>query len=358
MRVLFACGREPAYTRNAVLQAALRLSFDVSLAVDATPGLAGRYLRVAARLVRSRGLCDMAVVGFYGHPLVLLARRAIRQPILFDAFISTYDTLCFDRRRFAPDSLPGRAALWLDRTSCQQADLVLLDTAAHAEYFHNIIGVPRQKLRTLFVGCDETLFYPRPDTGEPSLIVLHYGSFQRLHGTEVIVRAASLLGSESRVRFRIIGQGAEYAPVRRLAQELDVHNVEFLPPVALAQLPAEIAGAGICLGGHFGSTDKASRVIAGKTFQFLAMAKPTIVGDNSANRELLAHGQDAVFCQMANPEALAAAIQGLVDQPDLRTYIGENGRQTFLRRAATGVLSAELRQIVAETMLARTTRAG
>lgn len=348
MRVLFTCGREPEYPRNAVLQAGLDRCSDLMSITERSPSLPLRYARLAARLLRVRGKYDLMVVGFFGQPLMLLARRLTSQPILFDAFISTYDTLCFDRGQFAPGSLVGRLAYWLDRTSCDRADLVLLDTQAHAEYFHRTFGVPRDKLRVLFVGCDESLFFPRAGGEETTTLVLHYGSFLPLHGADVIVRAAKILESVPHLRFRMIGNGPELGRTRRLAEELGLRNVEFRPPVPLARLPDEIAQATICLGGHFGPSEKASRVIAGKTFQCLAMGKPVIVGDNRANRELLTPEHDAWFCAMSDAEALAAAILRLASDRDLRTHLGDQGRQTFLARASSAVLGAELCRIVGE----------
>ena len=102
----------------------------------------------------------------------------------------------------------------------------------------------------------------------------------------------------------------------------------------------------ICLGGHFGTSDKAARVIAGKTFQDLAMGKPTIVGENAANHELLTHGYDAWFCPMSDPQALAEGIRTLAEDAPLRAQLGRNARRSFLERASLEVIQAQVRQVV------------
>ena len=186
--------------------------------------------------------------------------------------------------------------------------------------------------------------FPLPDS-QPGY-VLFYGSFLPLHGLEVIIRAAKLLDADERIRFRVIGNGLEYPRIRRLADQLRLSNIEFLPPVPLSELPAQIAGATMCLGGHFSVSEKAQRVIAGKTFQCLAMGKPTIVGDNIANRELLTPGHDAWFCQSGDAEALAQAILALTNTPDLGVHLGRNARETFLARASIAALSQQVRLMV------------
>ncbi len=355
IRVLFTCGREPTYPRNSFIQAAFAHSFQVIPVTDSSHSLPLRYARLALKLLQARRLAfDLIFVGFLGQPLVPFIRRLTPQPVLFDAFLSVYDTLCFDRRRFSPGSLPGKSAFRLDQTSCSLADRVILDTQAHADYFHQMFGVPQEKLRSLFVGCDENLFYPQSQdhttlarSGEARQ-VLFYGSYLPLQGVDIIVRAAALLQDSPGIHFRLIGRGMEWERVRQLAHELDLHNVEFLPPVPLADLPAVISQADVCLGGHFGRSEKAGRVIAGKTFQCLAMGKPTIVSDNPANRELLTHGVDAWLCPMDDPVALAASIRGLLQDAALRVELGHNARRTFLARASLQALTPEICKMVEE----------
>jgi len=331
-----------------MLQACLKTNFSVLSITSSKPQWPLRYAQIAAHLLRTRGSYDVACVGFLGQPLVLLMRQITSRPILFDAFLSVYDTLCYDRQRFAPDSPMGRLAYWLDNISCRYADLVILDTQAHANYFQRLFNIPRDKLTSLFVGCDENLFVPRP---EPKAgYVLFYSSFLPLHGSEIIVRAAKLLEGDRRIRFRIIGNGMEYPRIRRLADDLKLSNTDFLPPVPLSALPDHIAGAAICLGGHFSGSSKARRVIASKTYQCLAMARPTIVGDNEANRELLTPGYDAYFCPLDTPQGLAEAIAYLMGAPDLRVYLGNNGRQTFLSRASISALSQQVKILVSKLL--------
>jgi glycosyltransferase involved in cell wall biosynthesis len=346
-KLLFTCGREPEYIRNAVLQKALVQNYDVVSITDQTHWLPLRYLKLGLRLAAFRKPVDGMIVGFYGQPLMLLVRRLTRLPILFDAHISTYDTLCFDRKRFKPGSMMGRLAFWIDLMSCKLADLVIIDTQAHADYFQRTFGVPSEKIFSLYVGCNEEIFSPRQN-GPPQVEgrVMTFGSFMPLHGIDTILRAASLLQNNPTIHFHLFGEGMESKRNHQLAEELALKNVFFFPLLPQRELPDQISQASICLGGHFGSSEKAGRVIAGKTYECLAMGKAVIVGDNAANRELLTHGKDAYFCKMADPVALADAIRTLIENPTLRKSLGENARQTFLERASLPMISQQLKRIV------------
>lgn len=345
-RILFTCGREPSYQRNALILSILKDRYPVIAATSSHPRLLVRHFIVSVKLMKlwARRI-DMSFVGFLGQPIMPLLRLFWKGPILFDAFISLYDTFCYDRQWFLPQSLMGKFSFWLDRYSCSLADLIILDTRAQANYFHERFAVPQEKLRVLFVGCDDILFSPMTSVENSIPTVLFYSSFLPLHGVETILLAASYL-RDIPVQFRIIGGGDRKASALSLTKQLSLNNVEFLPAIPLEKLPGEIANATICLGGHFGTSEKAKRVIAGKTFQCLAMAKPTIVGDNDANRELLTHGKDAWFCTMGDPLALANSIRLLLENRELRETLGTNARQTFLQRASRKVLSEQLYQMI------------
>ncbi len=355
LKVLFACGREPDYVRNAMALRALRANFAVVTVTETRRGsLTLRLAIIALRLLRAlRRPHDLVYLGFYAHPLVPLVRRLTAAPILFDAFVSTYDTLCFDRGVFAPNSLGGQLAFQLDQAASASAEGVLLDTRAHAAYFQKTFGLHASAMHHLYVGCDEALFYPRLAQSSDFFTVLFYGTYQPLHGVETIIRAAARLASERRIRFRIIGAGAAYRAARALGEQLGTDNVEFCDPVPFAQLPDEIAQSDICLGGPFGGSGKARRVITGKTFQFLAMGKPTIVSDSPANQELLEHGESAMMCPPADPEALAETIRALYTRPALRQRIGLGGLKLFRARLTAGRIADDLSEIVDAVRMVR-----
>lgn len=355
MRITFVCGREGDYPRNQLIRQALNRIGVVRAVYPESGRLSFNLVRLSFRLfLLNPQHQHLYFVGFYGQPLVLAARLRWRGPLVFDAFLSTYDTYCFDRKIFPPHSWMGRLAFWLDKLSCKLADIVVLDTQSHARYFCNTFDVPENKLRVLYVGCDETFFKPQEWLEPDPPIVLFYGSFLPLHGVEVIVQAAHLM-RDDRVRFRIVGSGQLEPKVRRLVQRLSVDNVEFLPPMPYRLLPGLIASCTICLGGHFGSTEKASRVISSKAFQCMASGKPTILGDNPANRELFVHGRDAWMVRMNDPQALANGIREVLSlSAKERMHLGASARETVIQAAGSVVYQQVVNQIVLDALRCKT----
>lgn len=348
MRVLFISGREPTYIRNRLILKALKSQAEVVEITSRSPNFMVRNVSVLVKFLLNRSSYDLLFVGFYGHPLMLWLRRLTETPIIFDAYLSTYDTLCFDREWFSPRSFLGKLAFSLDKHTCNLADRVLLDTKAHQAYFVETFELPPQKFSVLYVGADESIFHPLPALKEGAFLVFYHSSFRPLHGVEHIIRAAESLRDHD-VRFLIVGDGPLRSKILRLAERRGLSNVDFLGWVSLTQLPTLIAQASLCLGGHFSDSAKARRVIATKTYQFLAMAKPTIVGDNAANRELFTHGKEVYICPPADGEALAQAILELKEDGALRRKIAWEGYLLFKQRCDTEVIAREMQKIIRAT---------
>ena len=351
-RVLFISGRETGYIRNRVLLAALRSSYEVTILTCEDGDIVTRSLKSLFRWVINRPTYDVVLAGFYGQPIAVILALLQHQPIILDAYVSTYETLCEDRKLFHPRSILGRMAYWLDQRSCQAATLVITDTYANARYFSHQFGIPEEKFRVVYVGCDESLFYPRSDISPPSshCEVFYYGSFLPLHGTEVVIQAAALLKKHKNIHFTIGGNGPRFKSIKRMVEELQLENVDLVGWIPIERLPEYIAGATICLGGHFSKIPRAARVIATKTFQFIAMCKPTIVGDNPATRELFTHGEHVYAIPMGDPVALADAIRTLSNNRDLRHHIASGGYKLFQQQLVTSIIAEQLALIVGEAL--------
>lgn len=353
MHIFFACGREVSYPRNSSILRALRQLGTVSVASTDHPSFLYRTIRTTEGIFRAPTKnIDLYFIGFFGQPLVFPARLRWRGPLILDALVSTYDTLCFDRQVVRPNSLPGRISFYLDWMSTRLADIVVVDTRSQASYFEHIFGLPPSKMRVIYVGCDDDLFKPLNVPKPKMPIVLFYGTFLPLHGVDVIIQAANLLRNEQ-ILFRIIGQGQEYNRAFKLAKSLDIQNIEFIPWMPLTKLPEIINQATICLGGPFGRSDKAKRVITSKTFQCLSAGRPTIVGDTPANRELFTHCENVWMCPTSNPHALALSIKVLLDTPTLQDKIGAEGRKTILQTCGNFMTTKAVHKVIEEAFQPR-----
>jgi glycosyltransferase involved in cell wall biosynthesis len=371
-RILLAGTFDPEFARNRVLLSLLkRAGFEIEVArrelwgherhllvdqpkwqllrrgLTAYPGL----IRTVARAQRP----DVIFVPYPGYgdvPLIAPIARARRVPLMFDTFISLYDTIVEDRGLRGRKSVIGRATHAADTVACRLAELVLCDTPAHADYFAEATGVSRDRFRVLWLGAQEDVFRPQPDvTPVPGLVVFH-GTFVPLQGLPTIIRAAKLLEPNG-IRFRIIGDGQERPVVEKLVGELEAANVELPGRVPLQDVPREIAAASLCLG-IFGTSAKAGRVVPNKVFECLAVGRPVVTGDTGAIRAAFS-GSEVAVVPAGDPESLAEKIRTLLAHPARLTSLAEAGRERYERDYSEDALGKLLAGYVEELVGRRAT---
>ncbi|HEX6679467.1 MAG TPA: glycosyltransferase [Gaiellaceae bacterium] len=350
MRVLYFGTYERDYPRNAQVISALRgaavevVEHHVSVWEGrrdnwrAGATTAARLAFAELRLLRrTQAEFDALVVGYPGHLDLSAARRVARgKPVVFNPLVSLYDTFVSDRGRFRPTSAAARAVRWIDRRALRAADLVVADTEADADFLAALAAVPRSRLEVCFVGAEERVFAPGWAAADP-FEALFVGKLIPLHGVETVLEAARLT---PRLRFKVVGSG-------QLEQLLDERppNVEHVPWVEYEGLASELHRAGCALG-IFGSSEKALRVIPNKVFQALACGTPVVTADTPAARELLADRESALLVPPGDPEALAAAVTRLAEDPSLARRIAEAGLAAYRARASERVLGERWRGLI------------
>jgi len=302
-----------------------------------------RFFALRRKHMRMRESYDiMLVAGPYSQPLVPLAKKCRKGPVVMDYFLGFTETLVEDRKVTPPNSFSAYLYRLLDRLAPKFADLIISDTNSHIDYFCETFHLNRERFKRIFVGSDEEFFYPRPRKVEKNYFkVLFWGNFIPLHGISYIIKAAKLLEHHKEIVFEIRGSGQTYHKIRKLSQSLNIHNVDFTPPVPYEKLPDCISTADVCLG-VFGQNQKAKRVIPQKIFEAIAMKKPVITGDSPAIREALLPGTDCITCTMADERAIADSIILLKEDSNLREKIAYNSYAVFRRNYTMSTLGRQL----------------
>lgn len=345
MRVLYFGNYDSNYSRNRVLIHGLRDNGVEVLECNSRRAGLAKFVELFRKHWRMRNSYDVMVVGFLGQQIIPFAKLISRKPIVFDSFLSLYDSNVFDRKTVKSDSLKARYYWLLDWLSMYLANIVLFDTEQHIKYASKEFGIKVGKFRRIWIGASDDIFYPAPKQNMGQFTILFYGSFIPLQGIEYILASAKLLNEES-VRFVIIGNGQEKKKMLTLSDKLGLNDVEFKDYLEPQLLKNEIAKADVCLG-IFGATHKTQRVIPNKVYECIAMQKPVITADTPAIRELF-DPTDLALVESANPQALATAIIKLKDNHDLRDAIAVSGYARFKQEATPFILGGKLKQIIYE----------
>lgn len=339
---------EPGYARNWVLINGLRKNGVDVLELKQKPGRFALF-KLFFSYLKFKQKYDAMIVGFPGQEVMFLARVLVwRKPIIFDAFTSHYGGYILDREKWAKNSLRARYFRFLDKWSCNLADIVLLDTNAHIEFFVKEFNLPIEKFRRIWIGANDDNFKPIEwkRYEDNKFHVIFFGTYVPLQGAEYIIRAAKLLESQKDIVFYFIGKGQDKPKSIGLANELGLKNIEFIDMMSSEDLRTEIAKSDIVLG-LFGNTPKTPLVIPNKVYEALAMKKPVITADTPAIRELFGEN-DLMLVKIADPKALADAILRLKKDPRLMGILAINGYNKFKSNASPRVLGGVLKNIADE----------
>jgi len=315
-----------------------------------------RILQVYLKLIRkywSIGYYDAIIVGYAGHIDVFLAKFLNifrRKPLIFDAFLSLYDTAVVDRGIISPASVRAKLLHLIDRWSCRLADAVLLDTSAHIDYFVREFRLPAGKFHAIPVGSSLMMNRLNPIQTEHGnkFNVLYFGSYIPLHGVDVILKAAKILQDKDNetVLFTLVGTGQLLPEMKGLASRLELKNVSFVDRfVGEEELVDYINGADVCLG-IFGTTDKALRVIPCKVYNCLAMGKPLITSRSLAAEGILTNAENALLSEPGSPESLADGILTLRNNEMLSQKMASGGRQFFNKNFSIAAIGRKVAKVI------------
>ncbi len=289
------------------------------------PGLIYQYLKISKNH-------DCIIVGYLGHLDVIILwpfAKIKKKKIIWDAFISLYDTVVEDRCLIGSKNPLAKILFFFELVACKAADYVLLDTETHANYFKDKYRLSEKKCGAVFVGVESDMFSNdnkiEAFKSKKSFNILFYGQFIPLHGIETIIKAAAILKHHLNLTWTLIGTGQEAQRINQKLVDLDLKNLDWIQWVSYAELKNKIYAADICLG-IFGTSDKASRVIPNKVFQIISCGKTLITRDSPAIRELFPkREQGLTLIPPGDPMCLADAILDIINNKEIQ------GKEPYFR---------------------------
>lgn len=195
-------------------------------------------------------------------------------------------------------------------------------------------GVPEAKVEVIPEGIDQDLFQPactgcdlsqalRQRHGDYLLMV---GTLEPRKNHAAAARALAILNQRGRSLNLVVvgGSGWKFSPFHQLVEELNlVTRVHFAGRVPDAELPAYYTNARVLL---------QPSLYEGFGFPILeamACAAPVVSSNRSSLPELA--GDCALLVDPTEPDAIAHAVEQVLDQPRLRSEMIRGGR----KRAAT-----------------------
>lgn len=349
MTICFFGSYDPVYARNKILIDGLQKNGARVLHCRSNAGsVFTRYPELISQFLKIKDQVDVIYVAFVGHlnvPLAWILGKLFNKNIIFDMFYSMYDTYVFDRRSARSGSFRARSYFLIDKLSAMLADRVVTDTQAHANYFVNLLKLPKRKFHCVFVGGDDTLFTPGKRKVHNKIRVIFHGMFTRLHGAEYFVEAAKLLEKEKNLELILVGSSQNYTSPIQLYKKLKPKSLTYYPEMSISKLAGLLADCDISVG-HLGTTVKAKSVITNKMFQAMASRVAVVAGDCAANLEVFTQGKNAWFVEMGDPKSLAEALRFLSHHAKVVKKLADNGYRYFKIHLTNEQIGKRLIQVI------------
>jgi len=201
---------------------------------------------------------------------------------------------------------------------------------------------PRTRLVHLAGGVDPGRFGRGGHDGGP--VVVTVSRLVRRKGHDVLLRAwAQVLSRVPDARLVIVGDG----PLRRsLAEQAARHypgSVTVTGPVSDAELPSYYAAADVfvlpCRDDRRGLQTEGLGLV---TLEAAAAGLPVVVGRSGGSPESLRPGETGLLIDARTPDAVAAALLHLLENPRLARAMGEAGRRWVERTWSWDAAAARL----------------
>jgi colanic acid biosynthesis glycosyl transferase WcaI len=228
----------------------------------------------------------------------------------------------------------------------QHSDRVVVVSPAFKDHLMRHWYIPAEKISVVENGVETDLFAPaspaannalRRELGaEGKFLVCYIGTMGNAHGLETLLDAASQLRQHNpEVLFLLVGEGAEKAKIKALAQSRGLANVHFFDQQPREKIPALISASNACLV-LLKKTDVFKTVIPTKMLEFMSCARPVILGVDGQARQIIDDAGAGIVIEPENSEALVAAISQLSDDRELGITLGQKGREYIVQHFSRG----------------------
>lgn len=202
-------------------------------------------------------------------------------------------------------------------------------------------GVSRSKIRCIPNWVDVNFIRPLPKVNnlwkkahklDDKFVVLYSGNIALTQGLETVVEAAARLRDQPEIVFAIAGESQALERLEKYCQTCGADNVVLLPLQPREQLPQMLAGADI------GLIVQKSNVISfnmPSKIPLLLASGRAIIGSVPASgtaAKAIRKSGGGIVVKPESPEALAAAVMDLYNNPVKTEMLGKKGREFAVER--------------------------
>jgi glycosyltransferase involved in cell wall biosynthesis len=239
-----------------------------------------------------------------------------------------------------------KASLWLEAFLYKHADQVMVNSPG---FINHVTSRGAKQVKLIPNGADPDMFDPEVDGGvyrqkhglTDQFVILYAGAHGLSNDLNIVLEAAKEIRHRPDVLFLMVGDGKEKAALQKRAQDLNLSNVLFLPPVPKNEMVEVMAASNACLA-ILKPLELYKTTYPNKVFDYMAAARPVLLAIDGVSRQVVEEAQAGVFCQPGDPHALAETALYLADHPQQAVVMGKKGRQAIESKFNRAVFAKQL----------------
>jgi glycosyltransferase involved in cell wall biosynthesis len=173
---------------------------------------------------------------------------------------------------------------------------------------------------------------PSPTPRESSCFTVGFvGSLKPWHGLSVLIEAFHQLQQEEpRSRLLIVGDGPERAKLSEVIERRGLQSaVQLAGAVPSAEIPGRLASMDVAVAPYLPLTPFYFSPL--KMFEYMAAGLPVVASRIGQIARVIEHDVNGLLFPPGDSPALAAALQQLSTDPELRLRLGRQARHTVLQ---------------------------
>lgn len=248
-----------------------------------------------------------------------------------------------------------RLTEWLEGFLYKRADQLMVNSPGFIEH---IQGRGGKNISLVPNGADAEMFEPDSDGAEfrkahglgDKFVALYAGAHGMSNDLDVLLDAAELLlYEETHIQIVLLGDGKEKARLVQRAQDMDLTNLSFIPPVPKEAMGKALAAADACIA-ILKPVEMYKTVYPNKVFDYLAAGRPIVMAIDGVAREVVEQAQAGIFAQPGGPQAVAEVIRKMAHDPAKARQMGQAGRAYLEAHFDRQTLAKELEELFRKTL--------
>lgn len=234
-----------------------------------------------------------------------------------------------------------RLSEWLEGFLYRRANLVVVNSPGFVQHVqsrgaHRVELVPNGTDTTMFNPLVDGKAFRRAHGLEDKFVALYAGAHGLSNDLEVLLVAAKRLQPRKDITIVLLGDGKDKPALQAQAAREGLDNILFLPPIPKLEMPSALAAANACIA-ILKPLELYKTTYPNKVFDYMATGKPVLLAIDGVIREVIENAGAGIPVPPGDPDALAAAILRLADNPKVAHRMGEQARlymETHFDRAS------------------------